>query len=209
MTSPSRAAPSAVVFDVGGVLIDWNPRHLFRTLFEGDDEAMERFLDEVCSPEWNAAQDAGRSWSDAVRTLTATFPDQSHLIEAYDLRWMETVGGAIEGTVAVLGELHDAGVPLYALSNWSAEKFALVRQRYPFLDWFDGLVVSGDVGLVKPDPRIYRFLFERFAIEPGRSVFVDDNAANLAAGEALGLPGLLFSNPTTLRADLATLGLLT
>ena len=157
---------SAVVFDLGGVLIDWNPRYLYRTLFD-DEVAMEEFLATVTTQEWNRAQDAGRPWAEAVEELASRHPEQRALIEAYWRRWPETLGDAIEPTVALLDELRSTGVRLYALSNWSGETFPLARPRYPFLEWFDGIVISGDERLAKPDPRIFDVLLERYGLAAG------------------------------------------
>lgn len=199
--------PEAVVFDLGGVLIDWDPRYLYRSIFEGDEAAMERFLAEVTTPAWNVEQDAGRSWRDAVEALVAVHPDQRDLIVAYDERWTEMLGGSIEGTVAVLDDLRQAGVRIAALSNWSAEKFPIARERYPFLGWFETIVISGEVGMCKPDPRIYKHLFERTSFNAASTAFVDDSQANVAAAAELGMTGLHFHDPDTLRRDLRRLGL--
>ena len=198
---------TAVVFDLGGVLIDWDPRYLYRTLF-ADTASMERFLAEVTTQEWNAAQDAGRPWAEAVEVLAGRFPDQRSLIEAYRLRWAETLGGAIDGTVEVLSDLRDRGVRLLALSNWSAETFPVARDRYPFLAWFEGIVISGEVGVAKPDARVFEALIERYGVAPSRTVFVDDSEANVVAAEALGFIGVRFVDPGALRADLERVGLL-
>jgi 2-haloacid dehalogenase len=204
MTTPL----TAVVFDLGGVLIDWNPRHLYRQLFDGDEAAMERFLAEVTTQEWNAQQDAGRSWREAVDALVAIHPDWQDLIVAYDERWPEMLGGPIEGTVEILADLRRDGVRLVALSNWSAEKFPVARQRYEFLGWFEAIVVSGEVGLAKPDPRIFRHLLERTGLVAASIVFVDDSPANVAVATELGMRALLFRDPIALRRDLEALGLL-
>ena len=207
MTAEARARITTVTFDLGGVLIDWDPRYLYRTLF--DDEAdMEAFLAEVTTPAWNAEQDAGRPWVDAVDTLAAEFPEHRPLIEAYHRRWAETLGDAIQGTVEVLAELRDAGVRLVALSNWSAETFPVALERYPFLGWFEGIVISGEVGAAKPDERIFRALIERHGIEPAETVFVDDTVANVEAADELGFVGLRFHDPDRLRTDLEGLGVL-
>lgn len=198
----------AVVFDLGGVLIDWNPRYLYRKLFAGDDSAMELFLSEITSPAWNAEQDAGRTWREAVDALVAAHPDRRDLIEAYDARWAETLGGAIEGTVEILAELREAGVRVAALSNWSAEKFPIARPRYPFLEWFETIVISGEVRVSKPDPRIYRHLLERTGLTAESIVYVDDASANVQAAADLGMTALLFRDPAKLRSDLGDLGLL-
>lgn len=199
---------SIVVFDLGGVLIDWNPRHLYRKLFDGDEAAMERFLAEICTNEWNLQQDAGRSFAEACAALVERHPAQRDLIEAFHGRWIEMIGGPIDGTVAILAELKAKGAPLYALTNWSAETFPLARDRYDFLRWFRGTVVSGVEKLVKPDPRIYRLLLERYDIDPAASVYVDDNPVNAQAATDLGLHGIHFTDPAALRAEFARLGLL-
>jgi 2-haloacid dehalogenase len=177
-------------------------------LFAGDDVAMETFLATVCTPEWNARQDAGRPWSEAVAELVAKHPDQRDLIVAFHDRWSETLGDAIEPTVAVLAELRDAGVPMYALSNWSAETFPIARPRYPFLEWFDGIVISGEVGSAKPDARIFEALLERHGLDPATVVFIDDVESNVAAAEALGFRVIRFTSATALRRELTSLGLL-
>ena len=169
---------------------------------------MERFLAEVTTQDWNEAQDAGRPWAEAVEVLAARFPDQRPLIEAYRSRWAETLGGAIDGTVEVLSDLRERGVRLLALSNWSAETFPVARDRYPFLAWFEGIVISGEVGVAKPDVRIFETLIERHGVEPSRTVFVDDSEANVVAAEELGFIGVRFADPGMLRADLERLGLL-
>ena len=197
----------AVVFDLGGVLIDWDPRYLYRTIFAGDDAAMERFLSETATPAWNAEQDAGRTWREAIDALIALHPDRRDLIVAYDERWAEMLGGPIDGTVDVLADLRRIGIRLAALSNWSAEKFPIARERYGFLDWFETIVISGEVGLAKPDPRIFRHLLERTGLEAESTVYVDDVPANVAVAEELGMTALRFQDPGTLRADLRRLGL--
>jgi 2-haloacid dehalogenase len=198
---------TAVVFDLGGVLIDWDPRHLYRQLFDNADE-MERFLADVTTAEWNRTLDAGRSWTEAVDELAATYPEHRSLIEAYHVRWPEMLGDAIEGTVEVLKDVRATGLPVYALSNWSARTYPVTRGRYPFLEWFDGVVISGDVGVAKPDPRIYRALIERFGIAPEQSVFIDDVAANVQAAGAMGFRTIRFEDPDRLRRSLVELAVL-
>jgi 2-haloacid dehalogenase len=206
--APGRTAVSTVVFDLGGVLIDWDPRYLYRTLFDGDEAAMETFLATVCTPEWNLEQDTGRPWSEGIATLIADHPEQRDLITAYWERWPETLGEAIGPTVDVLAELRASGVPLYALSNWSAETFPAAWPRFPFLEWFDGIVISGDVRAVKPDRRIYEALLERHNLEPGSILFIDDRAENVAAAEALGMRSIRFTDAAALRRQLVGLGIL-
>lgn len=195
-----------VVFDLGGVLIDWNPRYLYRQLFD-DEAAMERFLAEVCTGAWNERQDAGRPWAEAVATLSADFPEHAPLIEAFRDRWTEMLAGPIHGSVAVLAELKARGVRLYALTNWSQETFPLALERYDFLHWFDGIVVSGDEQLIKPDPRIYQRLFERYGVEPARAIYIDDARRNVDAAAALGMHAWWFQGAEGLRAWLVSHGL--
>jgi 2-haloacid dehalogenase len=200
-------ATDAVVFDLGGVLIDWDPRLLYRKLL-ADEAAVEEFLATVCTPEWNAEQDRGRPFAEAVAELVERHPAHAAAITAYHERWTEMLGGEIPGTVAVLAELRAAGVPLYALSNWSAETFRLTRGRFPFLEWFDGLVVSGEEGVTKPDRRVFELLIERFGLVPAATLFVDDSAANVTAARDLGLDAVRFRDAAGLRRDLAARGLL-
>jgi 2-haloacid dehalogenase len=196
----------AVIFDLGGVLIDWNPRHLYRKLFD-DEAAMETFLAEVCTPSWNLEQDRGRPWAQAIADLSAQHPDKAELIAAYRARWHEMLNGPIAGTVAILEELDDAGTPLYALTNWSAETYPHAEQLYSFLGRFRAVVVSGRIGFVKPDAAIYHHAIARFGVAPERTVFIDDSAKNVAGAEAVGLRAVHFSGPEALRRDLAALGL--
>jgi 2-haloacid dehalogenase len=199
---------SAVVFDLGGVLIDWNPRHLYRKLFPGDAAGMERFLATVCTQEWNERQDAGRSFAEAAALRKAEHPAEAALIDAYFARWPEMLGGAIDGTVEILAELRRRDVPLYALSNWSAETFPHGLGRFDFLHWFRDRVVSGEVGLIKPDPRIYRLLLERNRLAAADAVYIDDVRRNAEAATALGFHGIHFTGAAALRQELEAIGLL-
>ena len=201
------AAVDAVVFDLGGVLIDWNPRHLYRKLFE-DEAKMERFIAEVCSPVWNVTLDAGMSFDEGIAELLRRHPDEAHLIRAWKERWEEMLGGAIEGAVALLDELHAAGMPLYALTNWSAETFPIGRRHFPFLERFRDIVVSGQEKIVKPDPRIFELLVRRTGVAPERTVFIDDAERNVAAAARLGFRAVRFTDPESLRASLTALGAL-
>ena len=204
---PEVTRPATVVFDLGGVLIDWDPRHLYRRLFDDPDE-MESFLAEVTTAEWNAHQDAGRPWAEAIEILVAEHPERRELIEAYHRRWSEMLAGEIPGTVDVLADLRASGVRLVALSNWSAEMFPVARERFDFLAWFEGIVVSGEVGVSKPDRRIFEHLAEQFGIEPAATVFIDDSPANIDVAAALGFRAIQFSDATALRLELTRLGLL-
>jgi 2-haloacid dehalogenase len=204
----STAGPiEAVVFDIGGVLLDWDPRYLYRSLLP-DETSIERFLAEVCTPSWNAAQDAGRDWDEAVATLTARFPEHADLIRAYHERWPETVAGVFEDTVAVLRELRAAGVPTYALTNFSAQKWEIAVERWSVLREFDGAVVSGKERVTKPDPAIYRLLLERYGLAPQTTFFTDDSPANVEAARRVGLRAELFVGADALRAQLVAAGVL-
>lgn len=207
MTRHSSARLDTVVFDLGGVLIDWDPRHLYRRLFDDEGE-MEAFLATVATPEWNLAQDAGRPWATAVATLAAAHPDQEAMIRAYHERWPETMAGEIPATVELLAELRQAGRRIYALSNWSAETFPVALDRFPFLAWFDAIVISGEVGVVKPEPQIFEHLIREHGVVPRNAVFVDDSAQNVAAAATLGFTALQFQDAATLRRELHALGLL-
>lgn len=198
---------TSVIFDLGGVLIDWNPRYLYRKLF-ADKVAMEHFLATVCTLDWNALQDAGRPVAEATSSLISKWPDHAELIEAYYARWPEMVSGPMEDTVAVADDLHARGVPLFALTNWSAETFPYVEHRYEFMEWFQHILVSGRVGLKKPDPAIFRLLLGRCGIEAHEAVFIDDSAVNVAAATSIGLRAIRFTSAAALRSDLETLGLL-
>jgi 2-haloacid dehalogenase len=197
-----------VIFDLGGVLLDWNPRHLYRKLFPGDTAGIEHFLATVCTNEWNRCQDAGRLFAEGARLLKAEHPEKAELIDAYHSRFGEMIAGPIDGSVEILAELRDRGVPLYFLSNFSAETYPSALARFPFLTWFRGGIVSGEVGVIKPDPRIYALLLERSGIDPYRAVFIDDVAANADAARPFGIHGIRFENAAVLRAELIELGLL-
>jgi 2-haloacid dehalogenase len=196
-----------VIFDFGGVLVDWNPRYLYRKLL-GDEVAIERFLTEVCSPDWNLTLDGGRPFVEAAAELVARYPDQAELIIAYRERWAESISGPIDGSVAILRELKAAGHPLYGLTNWSQETFPLAREKFEFFHWFDGIVVSGEERMIKPDQRLYTCLLERYRIDPARAVFIDDKQDNVDAAVALGLHGIEFRSPAQLRGELTALGYL-
>ncbi|HXQ55737.1 MAG TPA: HAD family phosphatase [Actinomycetes bacterium] len=200
-------ATKAVVFDLGGVLIDWDPRHLYRKLL-ADEAAVEEFLATVCTPEWNAELDRGRPFAEGVAELVERHPEHAAAIAAYHERWPEMVAGDVPGTVEVLADLRAAGVPLYALTNWSAETFAITRGRFEFLEWFDGLLVSGEERVTKPDPAIFQLLLDRFGLDPTATVFVDDSEANVAAARRLGFDAIGFTGHEELRRELVARRLL-
>jgi 2-haloacid dehalogenase len=204
----AKAGRSIAVFDLGGVLIDWDPRHLYRKLFAGGEAAMEHFLATVCTHEWNRCQDAGRSFAKGARLLKAEHPDKAELIDAYGARFDEMMAGPIIGSVEILAELRDRGTPLYGLTNWSAETYPAARERFAFLSWFRGILVSGEVGVIKPEPRIFELLIERFAIDPADAVYIDDVGTNIAAARPFGIHAIHFTTPAALRQELVGLGLL-
>ena len=194
--------PKAVLFDLGGVLIDWNPRHLYRPLF-ADEAEMERFLLEVVDPKWNQQIDAGRPFAEAIRERQAEVPEYAEFIGMWFSRWKDMLNGEIPGTVAILRELKDLGRPLYALSNWSAETFPIARERFGFLAWFDRIVVSGEAGVAKPDREIFELAISRCGLVPAETVFIDDAPANIETARALGFDAVLFTGAEALRRALA------
>ncbi|PWB82432.1 MAG: 2-haloalkanoic acid dehalogenase [Methylocystaceae bacterium] len=198
---------STVVFDVGNVLLDWNPRYLYRKIFD-DPSAMEAFLAEVCTAEWNLELDRGRPFADAVAERVALFPEFEQEIRAFDERWSETIAGAIGETVSLLERLSERGAPLYALTNFSAEKFGETSGRFSFFERFRGVVVSGRVKLLKPDPAIYRLLLDTHDLDAGSCLFIDDSPANVEGARRVGFHAVLYENPRRLEETLAGFSLL-
>ncbi len=207
MAGRTRKHPN-VVFDFGGVLVDWDPRYLYRKLFDGHDAAVERFLDEINFYEWNFQQDKGRSFAEGTAELSARFPHYAELIAAYCDRWEESIAGPIPETVEILHHLKEKQYPLFGLSNWSAETFYRIRPNLDFMNWFDGIVISGEVRLAKPDPAIYEVLLEQANDSPRNCLFVDDSEANVTAARELGFDTIHFESPEQLRDELFTRGLL-
>ena len=196
-----------VIFDVGGVLIDWDMRRVFRTLLP-DEAAVETFLDETGWHDWNLELDRGGLWDPAVAELSARYPHRRSLIEASHHRWHEAVPNAIEGTVDILEDLHAAGTPLYAITNFSVEKWRESKERFPFLATrFRDVVVSGEERMIKPDPEIYRVCLGRNGLSAADCVFIDDVERNVAAAREQGIDAILFTGPGALRKALAARGL--
>jgi 2-haloacid dehalogenase len=197
-----------MVFDFGGVLVDWDPHYLYRPFFNGDDAAIDRFLQEIDFHTWNLQQDGGRSFDDGVAALSAQFPQYAHLIRAYHERYAESIIGPVEGTVRILRACHAAGYPLYGLSNWAQEKFDLIRPKYDFFDCFDDILISSTVNLVKPDPRIFQIFLDRINRRAEECVYIDDSAVNAAAANRLGFITIHFESPSRLAVELDRLGVL-
>jgi 2-haloacid dehalogenase len=197
----------AALFDLGKVLLDWDPRYYYREFFD-DEAALEDFVQRVVAPDWILEMDAGKPVARAVAERSRLYPEHAALIARWPSGWPVMLRGEIAGSVAVLAALRARGLRLYALTNFSTETFPVARRRHRFLDWFEDIVVSGEHGLVKPDPRIYRLAIDRCRLEPSRTVFIDDSPANVAAGRAAGMHALHFTAPERLRADLVALGVL-
>ncbi len=197
-----------VVFDLGNVLLRWDPRFLFRQIFAGDEERMEWFLANICSNEWNIEQDKGRTFEEAVRMLAARHPDHAPHIHAYHERWHETLPGAIEGSVAILEELDQRGVPLYAITNFNGPKFRETQNRFDFLNKFRDIVVSGEVEMLKPDREIFEHFLARNDLAAGDCLFIDDNRDNVRGARTVGLDAIVFESPEQLRRDLRQRSLL-
>lgn len=194
-----------IIFDFGGVLIDWNPRYLYRQIFE-DEERMEYFLSQVCSPYWNEEQDGGRSLVEATTLLVEKYPEWEKEIRAFYGRWEEMLGGAIEGTVEILRKLHAGGnYRLVGLTNWSAETFPVALERFDFLQLFEGILVSGVEKLKKPDPKIYELLLNRYNIDGATAIFIDDNLRNVKAARASGIPSIHFQSVAQLEGELTAI----
>lgn len=197
-----------VIFDLGGVLINWNPRYLYRKIFQTEEE-ITWFLEYICKPEWNDMQDAGRSFDEATEILVREFPEYETAIRAWYGRWEETIQGSIHDTVKILEQVRDSKkYKLYALTNWSAETFPWALQNFEFLHWFEGIVVSGVEKTRKPLPEFYQILFDRYKVNPTTAVFIDDNLKNINAGKQVGLNTIHFQDPSQLRKEMESMLLL-
>ncbi len=204
MTSPIQA----IIFDFGNVLLTWDPRNLYQRFFPNDPEAMERFLEEVDFLDWNLQQDQGRPFTEGIAVLSQQFPHYSHLIQAYYDHWIDSVGGPVAGTVTILSQLKRAGYRLYGLSNWSAETFPRARSKYDFFDLLDDIVLSGEVGLVKPDPQIYQILLEKIGRPAKECLLIDDSLPNIHQAQEMGFAVIHFQSPEQLEVSLRDLHIL-
>jgi 2-haloacid dehalogenase len=197
----------AVVFDVGGVLLDWSPSHLYEQLIP-DPVEREHFLTVIATPAWNLRQDAGRPWAEAIAELTALHPEYDEWIAAYDTGWLRMCRGIFAATAELHGDLRSAGIPTYALTNFSAPKWFVATEAFPELTNFDGAVISGLEQTTKPDERIYRILLQRYHLDPARTFFTDDVQRNVDAARSVGIIAELFTSADELRIQLETHGLL-
>lgn len=198
-----------IIFDLGGVLIDWNPMYVFNGIFAGNEERKTYFFDNICTHDWNEQQDAGRSLQEATDELLARHPEWEPEIRAYYGRWREMLGGPIHDTVEILKKIKSAERHrLYALTNWSAETFPVALEMFDFLHWFEGIVVSGVEKTRKPFPEFYKIMLERYEIVPERAVFIDDNYRNVQGAEAIGINGIHFRSAEQLEKELSAKGVL-
>lgn len=193
-----------IIFDFGGVLLDWNPRYLYKSYFNNDEE-MEHFLADICNGEWNIRQDAGRPFAEAVKELQAKFPEYAEAIQMYDDDWEKMLKCELPGSIDLLKELKSMGYGIYGLTNWSAEKIGYAFANYSFFSLFDGIVVSGVEKVVKPDRKIYEILLERYSLKPGECVFIDDNQDNVDMAKVLGINAIRFDNIGNVKEHLETL----
>ena len=198
----------AILFDFGNVLLEWNPRHVYRHYFPEDEAAMEHFLHEVDFMEWNAQQDKGRTFAEGVTVLAKQFPQYSDLIQAYHDNWKESIGEALAGTVELMKRLKKAGYPVYGLSNWSAETFPLVREKYDFFNLLDDIILSGEVGAIKPEPEFFEIALQRIGKPARECLFIDDAPANIEQAHKMGFITILFHSPDQLERELHWLNLL-
>lgn len=191
----------AIIFDLGNVLVQWNPANLYNKIFKSKEET-DYFLNNVCTMDWHTVQDAGRSPDEGTEALVKEHPAWEHPIRAFYARWKEMFSGPIEGSVQIMKELKEQGYKLYALSNWNAELYNRTVDDYPFLNWFDGKIISGEVKMKKPDEEIYHLLLQRFGLHPKQALFIDDNENNIATAQILGIQSILFTTPEALRTEL-------
>ena len=201
------SGPTHVIFDLGGVLIDWDPRRAYRQLGGTEDE-IGHFLERVATSAWNHQFDAGRPFAEGIAERKAQFPDHADWLDAWWSAWPEMLVGAKDETVAILAELKARGTPVTALTNWSAETFPIARARFPFLDTFEHVTVSGAVGLAKPDPAIFHRHAADAGVEPAEALFIDDTAANVEVARQLGFHAHAFTTAAALRGELSAYDLL-
>lgn len=201
-------AINTIIFDLGGVLIDWNPKYVFDETYFDSIAKRDYFLNNICTNDWNEQQDAGRSIVDATQELVQQFPEWENAIRDYYGRWTDMLKGPIPGTVEIFRQLKESGKhKLYALTNWQANLFDIALVRYNFLHWFDGRVVSGEEKTRKPFPEFYQRLLNRYTVDPSEALFIDDNLRNVKAAEELGIKSIHFKNPSTLHFKFKKIGI--
>jgi 2-haloacid dehalogenase len=199
---------NTIIFDLGAVLIDWNPHYMYRTIFDDEQEMLD-FLTNVCTSDWNEEQDAGRSLQEGTDHLVAKFPEHEANIRAFYSRWIEMLGEPFHGTVEIFRRLKESNkYKIYALTNWSAETFPFAVARFDFLTWFDGVVVSGTEKMRKPTPAFYQVLLDRYQVNATEALFIDDNYRNVLASEAMGIKSIHFKSAEELEVELRGLGIL-
>ena len=198
----------AIIFDFGNVLLEWNPRHVYRRYFPDDEEAMEQFFHEVNFMDWNLQQDKGRPFAEGVAELSKQFPHYSDLIQAYHDNWEDSIGDYLAGTVEIMKQLKQAGYSLYGLSNWSAETFPIAREKYDFFHLLDDYVISGEVGMIKPEPEIFELLLNKIGRPAKECLFIDDALVNIQQAQKMGFATVHFQSPEQLQEELRALHLL-
>jgi 2-haloacid dehalogenase len=198
----------AIIFDFGGVLLDWDPRYLYRRFFPDQPKAMDQFLFEINFYEWNAQQDKGRTFAEGIAELSLQFPQHAHLIQTYFDYWEESIRGPISGSIEILQGLKQKGYPLYGLSNWSAETYPRARVKYPFFELFDEVILSGAVKLNKPDPAIFKLLLDKVGHTASECILIDDSEHNINAAKKLGFVTIHFTSPQQLQTELQRMSLL-
>ncbi|MDG1761639.1 MAG: HAD family phosphatase [Flavobacteriaceae bacterium] len=197
-----------IIFDLGGVIVDWNPEYVYLDVFNGDRKKTQWFFDEVCTFDWNENQDAGYPLAQATEDRIKLYPQYEQWIRMFYGRWEEMLGGPIEGTVKILKELvNDRNYRVIALTNWSAETFPVALKRFDFLHWFEGIVVSGTEKTRKPFSAIYQITLDRYQLNPTNSLFIDDNERNVVAAQRMGIQTIHFQNPKQLKISLQALGI--
>jgi len=198
---------NTIIFDLGGVLVDWNPKYVYRKIFNGDEEKVAWFLNNICTSDWNIEQDGGRTLEKATELLVKQYPEYEEWIRIYYDQWEEMLNGTIQETEDLLNKLKQDNIyKLYALTNWSGETFPIALQKFNFLQHFEGIVVSGDEKTRKPFEKIYKIILERYGLDASTCVFIDDNFENIEAAEKLGITGIIFKNALQLKDELRKLG---
>jgi len=193
---------NTIIFDFGGVLINWDPRKIVEAYFQHQPHAVDDFMTEIGFSDWNAEQDKGRPFNEGVIALSRSFPQYSNLIHAFRDRWEDSISGPVDGSVVILHQLKEKGYAIYGLSNWSAETFPIIRQRYQFFDLFDGIIISGEVGMVKPDPAIFKLALKMIARPAPECLFIDDSPPNINTAKLLEINTIQYTSPEQLHIEL-------